>query len=284
MKKYLFLFGFLTSQAFAQTLLEEDFQGVIINNANQVKTVGAINTSEQWNSSNCASAHSTPSNCADSSVEDVFTSFTNTGTGNASAASFNVRNGINPIDQDNNPFSTFGDSDFDNRFGSSANKFLVIGDDSGDLSGNPNGGVVRNGSSLMQIDFPLSATHGTPKWLTIEFDYVFDANNTSNSDDFWVELVLADNSTIPLLSHNSPSAGTRGTFFLTIPYPHVLPVCLRFSLREFAGAGSSAVGIDNIAVRTVPPVNSSVSEPGILMLFGLGLFILNGTRVLKHRN
>jgi hypothetical protein len=284
MKKYLFLLSFLTIQAFAQTLLEEDFQGVIINNANQIKTVSAINASEQWNSLNCASAHSTPSGCANPAAEDVSVSFTNNGTGNASVASFNVRNGANPIDLDNNPFSIFGDNDFDNRFGSSANKFLVIGDDSGDLRGNPNGGMAGNGSSLMQIEFPLFAAQGSPKQLTIEFDYVFDADNVNNSDDFWVELVLADNTTVPLLNHNSPSAGTRGTFSTTIPYPHMLPVSLRFNLREFAGAGNSAVGIDNIAVRAVPPKNNSVSEPGVLMLFGLGLFILNGTRVLKHRN
>jgi hypothetical protein len=252
-----------------QTLLEEDFQGVdnFNGNANTVRTVSYANTNEQWNPLNCASALSAPSSCANPLIEDVLTSFTNVGSGNASANSFNIRLGSNPIDGNTGP-AVFGDNDFDNFFGSSANKFLVLGDDSGNLSGDPNGGTT-SGSSLMQIDFPLFAAQGAPLWLTIEFDYAFDANNTNNSDDFWVELVLADNSTISLLNHTAPSDTTRGTFSTMIAFPSVAPTALRFKLKEYAGTGSSAVGIDNIAVRAIP-------EPASLALFGLGLLGLGG--------
>ena len=261
-----------------QTLLEEDFQLVnnFNGNANTVRTVNHANTNEQWSPYNCASALSAPSSCANPSIEDVLTSFTNFGSGNASADSFNIRLGSNPINGGGSV--VFGDGDFDGFFGSSANKFLVLGDNSGDLSGAPNGGTGSSSSnfSLMQIDFPLFAAQGAPLWLTIEFDYVFDANNTSNSDDFWVELVLADNSTINLLNHTAPSATTRGTFSTMIAFPSVAPTALRFNLKEYAGTGSSAVGIDNIAVRAIP-------EPASLALFGLGLLGLGGIRAGRQK-
>jgi hypothetical protein len=256
-----------------QTLLEEDFQKVndFGGNASTVRTVSYANTHEQWNPLNCASALSVPSSCANSSIKDVLTSFT----GDASANSFNIRLGSNSIDLDSNPSLTFGDNDFDNFFGTSANKFLVLGDNSGDLSSAPDGGTTGS-SSLMQIDFPLFAAQGAPLWLTIEFDYAFDANNTSNSDDFLVELVLADNSTISLLNHTAPSATTRGTFSTMIAFPSVAPTALRFNLKEYAGTGSSAVGIDNLAVRAIP-------EPASLALFGLGLLGLGGIQAGRQK-
>ncbi len=253
----------LSAKASLQTLLVEDFQQVTgLTNASTIKTVGDVNLANQWHPLNPASSLSLGT--------DVVVSFTNSGTtGNASNNSFNIRRGDNGIDGGGIQSPNFGDGDFDNAFNGSLNQFLVLGDNSGGLGGTPNGGTTSGSSSLMQIDFPLSLASGAPLWLTIEFDYVFDANNTSNSDDFWVDLVLADSSTISLLNHTAPSVSTRGTFSTTIAFPTSAPKSLRFSLKEFAGTDSSAVGLDNIVVTAIP-------EPQSLTLLGLGLLGLGG--------
>lgn len=186
--------------------------------------------------------------------------------------SFNVRRGDNLIDGTAGP-PTFGNDNFDNFFLGSSNRFLVMGDDGGDLSGSANGGTGTS-TSLMRLVFPfapLSLAHVT--YLQIEFDYVFDANNTANPDDFWVELVLSNGSVSNLLNYTAPSVASRGTFFTTLDWGALAaaPVALRFNLREDGGNGSSAVGVDNVAVTAIP-------EPGMLGLLGLGLLALGLAR------
>ena len=249
--------GMASAQAaLMQILLDEDFQDVSgITSASTVRTVQDILTNNPTQ---------LPSGTA------YF--FVNTGSGNASAASFNVRRGDNAIDGASGS-PTLGNSHFDNFFGGSTNRFLVVGDDSGDLSGAPNGGTGSS-KSTMSIRFGLAPiTLQDPRGIDIFFDYVFDANNTANPDDFIVQLILADNSTYDLLSFAAPTATTRGTFNAFIPYTALTaaPTYLNFRLVEYGGNGSSAVGLDNIKVTAIP-------EPGMLGLLGLGLLALGLAR------
>jgi len=241
-----------------QLLLSENFQGVTgLNAAGTIRTLLNVTTT-------------TPSQISGSPVA----SFTNTGNGNASAASFNVRRDDNAIDGTSDTANpTLGNNSFDNFFRPLQaspvirNNFLVIGDDSGDLGGSPNGGTNTGASSTMSVLFTLQPSQWTMSDLLgvrIMFDYVFDANNVANLDDFLVELVLADNSALTVLSHSAPSVGTRGTFDQYFSSLSALPSSLRFTLVEGSGNGSSAVGIDNIKVTAVP-------EPATLALVGLAL-------------
>ncbi|MCS6787046.1 MAG: hypothetical protein NZ524_08465, partial [Thiobacillaceae bacterium] len=247
------VFGLGTAQAGPiQVLLDEDFQDVT-----GLTTAGTVRTVQ----------HILTNNPTQLPAGTAFT-FTNAGTGDATASSFNVRRGDNPIDGTIGP-PTFGNTSFDNFFGGATNHFLVIGDDTGNLGGSPNGGGGTS-SSLMRLTFPfatLTLHHVT--YLTVAFDYVFDANNTNNPDDFLVDLILADNSVVNLLTHTAPSASTRGSFNTTYNWSSfsAAPVALRFSLTEYGGNGSSAVGLDNIKVQAIP-------EPGALALLGMGLLAL----------
>jgi hypothetical protein len=195
------------------------------------------------------------------------TSFANTGNGNASAAAFNVRRADNAIDGTSGS-PTLGNVNFDNFFIGNSNKFLVIGDDTGNLDNNPNGGTNTNASSTMSIQFDLGASSFVKAvWLDISFDYVFDANDAANPDDFVAELILADSSTFSLLNFAAPtSTTTRGTLFALIALDDLAaaPRYLNFRLKEYTGNGSSAVGLDNLLVNSIP-------EPGVLVLVGAGL-------------
>ena len=240
-----------------QVLLSEDFQGV-----SGVTTASAVRTIANILANNPTELSGSP-----------LATFSNTGNGNASQAAFNVRAGNNAIDG-NSGTPTLGNANFDNFFGAASNRFLVIGDQAGNLGGAPNGGTNAAASSTMSLRFTLDAvTLALPKLLTISFDYVFDANNTANNDTFVAELVLADNSIINLLSFAAPSVTTRGTFDVSLAYPTFDAGYLNFYLVEGSGNGSSAVGLDNIRVTAVP-------EPGALALLGIGLF---GLGVLRRR-
>lgn len=240
-----------------QALLDEDFQDVTgIGAATTVRTVADINTN------NPGQLDGSPT-----------TAFANTGNGNASAASFNVRRWDNAIDGSSGS-PTLGNVNFDNFFGASPNQFLVMGDNSGNMGSTPNGGTNAAASSTLSIRFALDATSLIdPHRLSVVFDYVFDANNVNNPDDFIAELILADSSVVNLLNFPAPTAGTRGTYSAIIPYVSLAadPAYLNFRLVEGSGNGSSAVGLDNLKVTAIP-------EPGMLALLGLGLLGLGLAR------
>lgn len=193
--------------------------------------------------------------------------------GEASEAAFNVRRWNNAIDG-SGPL-VFGDSDFDNFFGATPNQFLVIGDNGAALGGEPNGQTISATSTLL---FDLGDIPGSAQQLQVMLDYVFDANNTLNSDDFIVSLVLADDSIVSLLDFAAPAADTRGALDVTINLADLAaaPVSLSFSLFEANGQGDSAVGLDNIRVNAVP-------EPSSLLLAVAGLLGLAWARQRKGR-
>lgn len=236
--------------AAASLVLEEGFESVTgITLSTSVRTVADILSTN-------------PSQLQGSPV----TSVANTGNGNASAAAFNVRRADNVIDGTSGS-PTLGDIDFDNFFTGTSNQFLVIGDDTQNLNNNPNGGTNGTASSTMSMQFDLGAgSFVNAEWVDISFDYVFDANNVNNADAFIVELILTDSSIYNLLNFAFPTSSTRGNFFALIDLDDLAfaPRYLNFRLIENANLGSSAVGLDNLLVNSIP-------EPGVLALFGAGL-------------
>ncbi|MBK8536682.1 MAG: hypothetical protein IPL59_17100 [Candidatus Competibacteraceae bacterium] len=99
----------------------------------------------------------------------------------ASEGAFNVRAANNTIDGTGSTTAVLGDDEFDNFFDS---QFLVIGDNNGNLGGDPNG-IAGGLTQTLSFNFGLLSSFDS---LNISFKYVFDANNPANPDDFSVSL------------------------------------------------------------------------------------------------
>lgn len=189
--------------------------------------------------------------------------------GDGTSTSVNVRAATNSIN------TTSGQQGFDNFFGS---QFLVVGDISGNISGEPNG---QTSGGLSRASFSLGTLAAGDYLFDVGFDYVFDTNSTSNGnsspDDFLVRFATGSGALATVLDHGDTSrdaadrrmAGFQNQVGFTLASAAI--VNLSFSLEEFNGNNSSAVGIDNLSIRQVP-------EPGSLALAGLSLLGLAGLR------
>jgi hypothetical protein len=91
-------------------------------------------------------------------------------TNEATDAAINVRKATNDI-------NTETAAGFDGFFTS---RFLVIGDNSGDIGGEPNGQPDSFATSQITFALPDLGTHT----VRLSYDFVFDTNNNSNGDDW----------------------------------------------------------------------------------------------------
>jgi hypothetical protein len=168
----------------------------------------------------------------------------------ATDQAINVRKATNPINSE-----AFGG--FDDFFSSN---FLVIGDHTGELSGEPNG---QTDGEIAIAELRLALPELGEHTIRISYDFVFDTNRASNGDD-WSAEASSGLGSVPLQFFGSPdpNGGTRGHFSVDID--PTLASELVFRLVEYNGTGSSAIGLDNIRIEQVP-------EPETLALVGVGL-------------
>lgn len=201
--------------------------------------------------------------------------------GDAGASSINTRFASNAI-------NTGTDSGFDSFFdtSSAANQFLVLGDVSGDLGGPPDGSSLQLGA-LSMAQFGLGAFAAGTHSLQINFDYAFDTNldpagtEARSPDSFYAFLgadIDAGFSVPPMLYFTDVmrnEANRKGMYSQTITFTlaDADTLYLAFGVSEDIGEDSSAAGIDNILVESVPVQVLSVpeSETYAMMLAGLGL-------------
>ncbi|PPD33037.1 MAG: hypothetical protein CTY19_09345 [Methylomonas sp.] len=185
-------------------------------------------------------------------------------TGNANAV--NLRLGTDAINTYNagNPYQRFsiasGTTFFNNA---STNKFLVMGDDSGQLAGNPTSGTFGFAT-------PFSLASGTTD-ITVSFDWVFsDFGSGGDADQFKVGVTGAGfDIGLPLISgysvlnktitNNGKEYGIAATFNIAVASLGFADAngqyWLSFGLLENASSNNSAVGIDNIKITAnVAPV------------------------------
>lgn len=217
-----------------------------------------------------SSAGSNATVLLDENFNDNAATYTKIVAGEATTASINIRLA-------NNVVNTATDTGFDGFFGANPNRFLVLGNNAGDIVGEPNG--QPSGARAM-ARFDLGLFGAGQHSLLVGFDYAFDTNQnpgprgtTRSQDDFAVVLLDgSDNLLGELLRFDDVlrnEASRKGSFGQTVDFAIAAAsnVRLAFDLIEYDGTGSSAAGVDNILVQAVP-------EPGSLALVGMGLAAL----------
>lgn len=210
-----------------------------------------------------------------------------------SANSVNLRLGSDAINTYNsgNPLQRFAISSGTNFFlpATTANKFLVMGDDSGQLAGSPTAGTFGFAT-------PFALATGTTD-ITVSFDWVFSAfllGSGGDTDQFSVGITgNGFNINTPLVNNNSVlnqsiavSGKAYGPTSLNIAVASLgAPDAngkywLSFGYLENASSQTNgAVGIDNIKITAnVAPV----PVPGAVWLLGSGLVGLVGLQRRKQ--
>lgn len=187
------------------------------------------------------------------------------------AGAVNLRLGTDTINTYNagNPLQRFSLASGTTFFNNAAsNKFLVMGDDSGQLAGSPDKGTFG-------LALPFTLASGSTD-ITVSFDWVFSTfvlgGANGSTDQFKVGISGAGfninaplTSTVTLLDQSIPSAGKLyGPDSVTLAVASLGAAdangqyWLSFGLFENTGINpttNSAVGIDNIKITAnVPPV------------------------------
>ena len=191
-----------------------------------------------------------------------------------------------------------GNAGFNSFFNTSSSQgFAVLGDVSGNITGDPTSGI----SSISQ-SFTLPLTQGgspvTSYELTIRFQTVFDGDDSTTNvkDVFSVtltglseELLKWTSDPLPNCGPNtSPTCANSQLFYDSSIPPNPPPdppkvrsnllpgtYTLTFTLDEKAGTGNNltntAAGIDDVSITGRAFTSNSIPQPPILLLFGAGL-------------
>jgi hypothetical protein len=153
---------------------------------------------------------------------------------------------------------------FDGFFGSSG-RFLSLGDFNGALgNGTPAGPVGATTPQVSTARFALGVFDPGSYRLGLSFDFVFDTNlapgttQARSPDDFVVTLSDGNGMLLELLRFDDVlrnESGRRGSWSGDVDFTLTSqqPVSLSFSLTEYANAGDSAAGIDNLGVVPIAP-------------------------------
>lgn len=163
-----------------------------------------------------------------------------------------------------------GSSGFNSFFDtSSANRFLVLGDDNGAIGGSPNSGTF-----WIRMPFSLRPDSAS---ITISFDFAFNGVDTSSATDYFSASIIGDTRYELFLIPSPLFASMNFSTLINVADLPKGPLALEFQLVEAAGTGTNtAVGIDNILITNAS--HASVPEPLTLVLFAGGLFALAITR------
>jgi len=159
--------------------------------------------------------------------------------------------------------------------GSASNQYLVLGDQSGVIGGNPTGGLF---GEVFGYAVPFTIQPGISQ-ITVSFDWAFNGVDSSllQQDSFiaglvggslnWTSMNASALASLALfVNQTSPAGYGSSQVSQTVSGLAAGTYYLVFALTEASGASTnSAVGIDNISVAAVP-------LPASLWLLGWGIW------------